>query len=93
MNLKNIDHDINNINYNQIRNILKKLKYNKLSEQIPHLINVLSGVKAPTLDRAFENKSLRSLFKEIQIPFMKNCPPTRKNFYHTHMFYINFVNY
>jgi len=59
--------------------ILKKLKYNKYYEHIPHLINVLSGKKAPTLTRSSE-EMLRSLFKEIQIPFMNNCPISRKNF-------------
>ena len=76
---KNIDFDITTINYNQIRIILKKVKYNKYYEHIPHLINVLSGKKAPTLTRSSE-EMLRSLFKEIQIPFMNNCPISRKNF-------------
>ena len=76
---KNIDFDITTINYNQIRMILKKLKYNKYYEHIPHLINVLSGKKAPTLTRS-SKEMLRSLFKEIQIPFMNNCPISRKNF-------------
>ena len=76
---KNIDFDIKKINYKTIREILKKLKYNKYYEHIPHLINVLSGEKAPKLSRRSE-EMLRSLFKEIQIPFMNNCPPQRKNF-------------
>ena len=76
---KNIDFDITTINYSQVRMILKKLKYNKYYEHIPHLINVLSGKKAPTLTRSSE-EMLRSLFKEIQIPFMNNCPISRKNF-------------
>ena len=76
---KNKDFDIKSINYKSIREILKKLKYNKYYEHIPHLINVLSGEKAPKLSRRSE-EMLRSLFKEIQIPFMDNCPPQRKNF-------------
>ena len=48
---KNIDFDIKSINYKSIREILKKLKYNKYYEHIPHLINVLSGEKAPKLSR------------------------------------------
>ena len=76
---KNINLNIKNIHYKQIREILKKLKYNKYYEHIPHIINILSGKKAPCLSRESEEK-LRSLFKEIQIPFMNNCPSTRKNF-------------
>ena len=76
---KNINLDINTISYRQVREILKKLKYNKYYEHIPHLINILNGEKAPVISRSSE-EMLRSLFKEIQIPFMKHCPPTRKNF-------------
>ena len=67
------------LKYKDIRLILKRLKYNKYYEHIPHIISVISGKKAPTLDRKIE-EILRSLFKEIQIPFMNNCPPMRKNF-------------
>tara|TARA_B100001093_G_C26843835_1_gene1021810 strand:+ start:1511 stop:2509 length:999 start_codon:yes stop_codon:yes gene_type:complete len=76
---KNINLDIHTLNYKQIREILKKLKHNKYYEHIPHLLNVLSGEKAPIISRKSE-EILRSLFKEIQIPFMKHCPPSRKNF-------------
>jgi hypothetical protein len=65
--------------YPKMREILKKLGYNKYYEHIPHLLNVISGQKAPTLSRKSE-ETLRSLFKDIQIPFMKHCPPQRKNF-------------
>ena len=67
------------LKYKDIRLILKRLKYNKYYEHIPHIISVISGKKAPTLDRKTE-EILRSLFKEIQIPFMNNCPRVRKNF-------------
>jgi len=70
---------IENLKYSDIREILKKLKYNKYYEHIPHILSVITNKKAPTLDRKSE-EILRSLFKEIQLPFVKNCPPNRKNF-------------
>tara|TARA_B110000046_G_scaffold83964_1_gene92082 strand:- start:1062 stop:1676 length:615 start_codon:yes stop_codon:yes gene_type:complete len=71
--------DKSKLKYKDVRLILKKLKYNKYYEHIPHIISVLTNKRAPTLDRKTE-EVLRSLFKEIQIPFANNCPPNRKNF-------------
>ena len=76
---KDIFLDINNLKYQQIRDILKKLKYNKYYEHIPHIINVISGKKAPLLTRKYEEQ-FRMMFKEIQIPFLNNRPEGRKNF-------------
>jgi hypothetical protein len=76
---KNINSNINNITYKQVREILKKLKYNKYYEHIPHIITVIGGSKAPSLLTQYE-ELLRNMFKEIQIPFMNNCPDDRKNF-------------
>jgi len=71
--------DMNNLSYKIIRGILKKLKFNKYYEHIPHIINILNGEKAPVLTRQYEEQ-LRMMFKDIQTPFMQNCPPDRKNF-------------
>jgi len=71
--------DWKDLKYEHIRGILKKLKYNKYYEQIPHIVNVLSGKGGGVIDRTME-ETLRSLFKEIQIPFIRNCPAHRKNF-------------
>ena len=76
---KDIFLDIENIQYKKIRDILKKLKYNKYYEHIPHIINIINGKKAPLLNRQQEEQ-LRMMFKEIQLPFMNNCPEERKNF-------------
>jgi len=76
---QNINLNVTTINYKQVREILKKLNYNKYYEHIPYLINIISGKESPKLTRR-EEEILRSLFKEIQIPFMKHCPPERKNF-------------
>ena len=89
---KNINLVVSDISYKQIREILKKLGYNKYYENIPYIINIITGKNTPKLSRK-EEDILRSLFKEIQIPFVKHCPPNRKIFYHIHMFFINFVNY
>ena len=76
---KNINLNPKDITRNQMREILKKLNYNKYYEHIPYLINIISEKESPKLDRK-EEEILRSLFKDIQIPFVKHCPPERKNF-------------
>ena len=76
---KNVNIDITLITPKQVREILKKLDYNKYYEHIPHIINILNGRKAPKLSNE-EEAQLRNLFKEIQIPFTNNCPEERKNF-------------
>jgi hypothetical protein len=63
----------------KIREILKKLKYNKYYEHVPHIINRLNGQTAPVMPREIEEK-LRYMFKEIQPAFQKHCPKDRSNF-------------
>ena len=76
---KNININISDITNKQIREILKKLKYNKYYEHIPNIINIITGKKAPIITRQYE-ELLRNMFKEIQVPFVKHCPEDRKNF-------------
>jgi hypothetical protein len=70
--------DLNKITHTKIREYLKKLKLNKYYEHIPHILNKLNK-KVPLISKDVEEK-LRHMFKEIQAPFMKICPPSRKNF-------------
>jgi len=63
----------------KVREILKKLKYNKYYEHVPHIINRLNGQHAPVMSREVEEK-LRYMFKEIQPAFQKHCPKERSNF-------------
>ena len=63
----------------KIRKYLKKLKYNKYYEHIPHILNRLNGLPPPVLTKEMEEK-IRTMFKQIQAPFMKVCPKNRKNF-------------
>ena len=70
--------DLNKITHSKIREYLKKLKLNKYYEHIPHILNKLNK-KVPLIGKEVEEK-LRHMFKEIQAPFMKICPPNRKNF-------------
>lgn len=71
--------DINKITPDKIRRYLKKLKYNKYYEHIPHIIYRLTGKPAPKISREMEHK-LRLMFKEVQGPFIEVCPKGRKNF-------------
>lgn len=63
----------------KIRSYLKKLKYNKYYEHIPHILYRLNGLPPPVLTKEIEEK-IRTMFKQIQAPFMKVCPKKRKNF-------------
>lgn len=71
--------DMSALTPKKLREILKKLKKNKYYEHIPHIINKLNGIPPPVMSRETEEE-LRRMFKEIQIPFHKYCPPNRKNF-------------
>lgn len=71
--------DLSTIKPEKIREILKKLDLNKYYEHIPHIINHINGIPPPNITKSQE-ETLRVMFKEIQIPFMKYCPPERQNF-------------
>ena len=71
--------DYRTLSRQKVREILKKLKYNKYYEHVPHIINRLNGCSAPVMNREIEEK-LRYMFKEIQPSFQKNCPKDRSNF-------------
>jgi len=65
-----------------LKNILKKLKYNKYYEHIPTIINQFCGIRAPKMTSELEQQ-LKLMFDEIQTPFEKyslNICPDRKNF-------------
>jgi hypothetical protein len=55
------------------------LKLNKYYEHTTYIINRLNGKGAPCISRDVEEK-LKSMFREIQAPFMRHCPENRKNF-------------
>jgi hypothetical protein len=62
-----------------VRQILKKLRLNRYYEHCPHIINRLNGRPIPNLPQELEDR-LRHMFCQIQVPFLKHAPPTRKNF-------------
>ena len=63
----------------KVRDYLKKLGLNKYYEHTAHIIDRLNGKRPPIIPPDIEDK-LRKMFLEIQEPFMKVCPPERKNF-------------
>jgi len=71
--------DFRTLKASKVKEILKKLKFNKYYEHIPHIINRLNGQTAPVMSREVEEK-LRYMFKEIQPSFQNHCPKGRSNF-------------
>ena len=67
------------LSYNKVKRILKQIKVHKYYEHIPHIINRLNGLPMPNFSVELEEK-LRTMFKQIQTPFLKHSPPNRKNF-------------
>ena len=62
----------------KIRDILRKLQINKY-EHIPHIISRLTGRPMMQMPPELEDK-LRTMFKQVQTPFLRHSPPSRKNF-------------
>ena len=62
-----------------IREILKKLNKSKYYEHAAHILSRLNGNPPPTITPAIEEK-IRTMFQEIQAPFLLYCPDERTNF-------------
>ena len=71
--------DIKCINYNKMREILRKLGLNKYFEHIQY-INSIFGIKPPIMNEEL-HETLCVLFIEIQKPWAMHCPPERTNFF------------
>jgi hypothetical protein len=74
---KNID--LLKLSRDKMQDILKKLGYNKLYEHIPFIINKISGIMPPKIDRETEEKFIE-MFTTIQDPWELFKPKNRKNF-------------
>jgi len=71
--------DISMINYDKMRDILRKLGLNKYFEHIQY-INSLFGIKPPVMNEEL-HETLCVLFIEIQKPWAVHCPANRTNFF------------
>jgi len=71
--------DMSVINYDKMREILRKLGLNKYFEHIQY-INSMFGVKPPHMNEEL-HETLCVLFIEIQKPWAMHCPPNRTNFF------------
>lgn len=71
--------DMSLINYDKMREILRKLGYNKYFEHIQY-INSIFGIKPPIMNEEL-HETLCILFIEIQKPWALHCPANRTNFF------------
>jgi hypothetical protein len=70
---------VTEINYEKMREILKKLGYNRYFEHIQY-INSILGIKPPVMSDELQD-TLCVLFIEIQEPWAIHCPAYRTNFF------------
>jgi hypothetical protein len=71
--------DTNALTYAKMREILRKLKFNKYFEHIQY-INSIFGVKPPKMSEKL-HETMCFLFVEIQNPWALHCPAHRTNFF------------
>lgn len=71
--------DMSKLKPSKLKEVIKKLRLNRYSDHVAHILNRLNGISAPVLSREVEEK-LRVMFKEIQFSFVKHCPKKRSNF-------------
>ena len=71
--------DMSLINYDKMRDILRKLGLNKYFEHIQY-INSIFGIKPPIMNEEL-HETLCVLFIEIQKPWAIHCPANRTNFF------------
>lgn len=67
------------LNEKDMREILKKLNRSKYYEHATHILSRLNGNPPPTITPEIEEK-IRTMFQEIQAPFLLYCPDERTNF-------------
>lgn len=71
--------DLQTITRDKMQDILKKLGYNKQYEHIPFILNKVTGILPPKIDRTTEDKFIE-MFTIIQEPWELFKPTGRKNF-------------
>lgn len=71
--------NIADLSEDDIRQILKKLGRSKYYEHRAHILSRLNGNPPPTITPEIEEK-IRTMFQEIQAPFLLYCPDDRTNF-------------
>lgn len=71
--------DLSTLSEEKVKKYLKKLQYNKYYDHIVHIIHRLNGIPPLKLTVEIEEK-LRQMFLQIQEPFEKHKPKSRKNF-------------
>lgn len=71
---------VKQLNYDSLRNILKKLGYNKLFEHIPYILFKITGKLPPQMTREMEGE-IRKLFKQTLSLYEKYKLKGRTNYF------------